>query len=208
MSSDDLDLREISRSTLGYYGASAVDFWEGTRDHDVSQNYEAFMGALDGPGPHRVLDLGCGPGRDLRYFREAGLEAVGLDGCSEFVRMARDFSGCEVLLQDFLFLDLAARTFDGIFANATLQHVPSAELSRVLGELARALRPGGVLFLSVPRGANQEGFHGDRYSFFANLDTWRTHLASAGLQELGHYYRPPGKPRDQQPWLAMTWSLQ
>lgn len=207
MASDDPDLRDISGSTLRYYGAAADDFWEGTRDHDVSQNYEAFLGALGGVGPHRVLDLGCGPGRDLRYFREAGLEVVGLDGCPEFVRMARDHSGCEVLLQDFLFLDLAPRGFDGIFANATLQHVPSAELPRVLGELARSLRPGGVLFMSVPRGAGEEGFRGERYSFFADLEAWRLYLGGAGFLELGHYYRPSGRPRDQQPWLAMTWRL-
>lgn len=207
MSSDDHDLRHISRSTLGYYDSSASSFWEGTRNHDVTQNYAAFLDALEGPGPHRILDLGCGPGRDLKFFRESGHEAVGLEGAPEFVRMARAFSGCEVLEQDFLFLELPERSFQGIFANATLQHVPSGELPRVLADLARALRPGGTLFLSVPRGENEEGFRGPRYSFFANRETWRAYLAGAGFRELGHFYRPAGRPREQQPWLAMTWAL-
>lgn len=201
------DLRRISGSNLRFYGAATESYWQGTRDHDVRQNIQALLGALRGPGPHRVLDLGCGPGRDLRTFREAGHEAVGLEGCPAFVEMARAHSGCEILHQDFLFLDLHEASFDGVFANATLQHVPSAALPRVLGELARALRPGGALFLSVPRGPNQEGFQGERYSFFADLETWRAYLSGAGFHELGHFYRPEGKPRSQQPWLAMCWRL-
>src|SRR5262245_33563249 len=145
------ELRQISRTTLAHYEENADDFWRGTRDHDVSQNIRALLRHL-GSGPLRILDLGCGPGRDLRAFRALGHAAVGLAGSARFVAMARAHSGCEVLLQDFLALDLPAATFDGVFANASLFHVPSRELPRVLGELRAALRPGGVLFSSNPHG--------------------------------------------------------
>jgi SAM-dependent methyltransferase len=202
----DLDAaRRAAEATIAHYDRQAASFWHGTRNHDVTQNYAALLDAIAGEPPFAILDLGCGPGRDLRHFRSLGHDAVGLDGSLAFVAMARAHSGCEVLHQDFLALSLPDGRFDGVFANASLFHVPSTALPRVLGELARALRPQGILFCSNPRGNNEEGFSGDRYSCFFDLETWRRHVGAAGFVELRHYYRPPGLPRDQQPWLATVW---
>jgi len=195
----------LSEATIAHYDLQAEAFWDGTRDHDVSQNYAALLEAIEAAPPFSILDLGCGPGRDLRHFRSLGHDAVGLDGSKEFVAMARAFSGCEVLHQDFLALALPESRFDGVFANASLFHVPSPELPRVLRELWVALRPRGVLFCSNPRGKNEEGMDGDRYSCFFDLDTWRRYVSAAGFLELRHYYRPPGLPRHRQPWLATVW---
>jgi SAM-dependent methyltransferase len=194
-----------SARTLAHYDGSAARFWEGTKDHDVSQNRAALLDALEGPPPFAILDLGCGPGRDLAFFRALGHEAVGLDGSPEFCRMARAHSGCEVLHQDFLALDLPAGRFDGIFANASLFHVPGRELPRVLGQLAASLRPRGVLFSSNPRGDNEEGWHGERYGAYWDLERWRSFVTAAGFEEIAHYYRPPGRPREEQAWLATVW---
>jgi hypothetical protein len=95
--------------------------------------------------------------------------------------------------------------FHGVFANASLFHVPSKELPRVLGELNAALRAGGVLFCSNPRGNNEEGLSDGRYCCFFNLETWRAYVTAAGFSDIRHYYRPPGLPRDEQPWLATVW---
>jgi SAM-dependent methyltransferase len=198
-------LRHISEMTLAHYDRLAKTFWESTRDHDVTQNYAALLDAIEGGPPYSILDLGCGPGRDLRYFRLLGHKAVGLDGSKEFVDMARSYSGCEVLHQDFLAMTLPERHFDGVFANASLFHVPSEELPRVLLELSRTLKPRGVLFCSNPRGKNEEGFRDDRYSCFFDLDTWRNYVSAAGFVEVQHYYRPLGLARHQQPWLATVW---
>src|SRR5687767_869615 len=188
----------LSASTLAHYDRNARSFWEGTKDHDVRQNYVALLEAIEGAPPFAILDFGCGPGRDLEYFRSLGHEAVGLDGSEQFAAMARAYSGCEVLHQDFLALDLPPARFDGIFANASLFHVPGAELPRVLRELHAALKPRGVLFASNPRGDNQEGMSGERYGAYWDLDTWRAFVTAAGFTELKHYFRPPGLPRDQQ----------
>ncbi len=195
----------VSSRTLEHYEVNAADFWEGTRDHDVSQNYAALLHRLEGAGPFSILDFGCGPGRDLAYFRSLGHEAVGLDGCPEFCSMARKHSGCEVLEQDFLALSLPRDRFDGVFANASLFHVPSRDLPRVLGELAAALKPRGVLFSSNPRGLNEEGWQGKRYGCYWDIERWRAVVRASGFEEIAHYYRPEGKPRDQQPWLATVW---
>ena len=202
--SDD-ELAQTSTITLLHYNQHAESFWEGTRDHDVSQNRDTFLQSLQGTGPFRILDFGCGPGRDLKVFRELGHEAIGLEGAERFVKLARNHSGCEVWRQDFLKLNLPAEYFDGVFANASLFHVPSQEFPRVLKELCVTLKPDGVLFSSNPRGENEEGWSGQRYGCYYNWDRWQQLVSAAGFAEITHYYRPPGLPREQQPWLASLW---
>ncbi len=195
-------LAQIEAATLNHYNQNAESYWQGTKDHDVTQNYAAFLGALPQEGTLDILDLGCGPGRDVFYFKSLGHRPVGLDGSEAFCRMARAYSGCRILQQSMLSLDLPAQGFDGVFANASLFHVPSRELPRVLNELYAALRPAGILFISNPRGSG-EGWSGQRYGNFMELDASRVFLANAHFEILDHYYRPPGKPRPEQPWLAI-----
>lgn len=204
----DHDIEQISKitqATLQHYDSSAQQFFEGTREHDVSQNVNALLGAIRSGAPYRILDLGCGPGRDLKTFTERGHVAIGVDGSAEFARMARAWSGCEVWCQDFVALDLPAAAFDGVFANASLFHIPSAALPDVLLRLYATLKPDGVLFSSNPRGDNSEGWNGPRYGSYYDYDTWERYLTAAGFEPLSHYYRPPGLPRAQQPWLASLW---
>jgi len=200
-----LDIEALTRRTLEHYERGAEDFWRGTRDHDVSQNIGALLRHIEGEPPFTILDFGCGPGRDVKAIADLGHVAVGLDGSARFVEMARAYSGCEVLQQDFLKLKLPAGRFDGVFANAALFHVPGQELPRVLRELRATLRPRGVLFSSNPRGHNEEGWNQERYGAYWDLETWRRDLAAAGFIELEHYYRPAGLPRERQPWLATVW---
>ncbi|UVJ43881.1 methyltransferase domain-containing protein [Pseudomonas sp. LS1212] len=199
------ELKQISATTLAHYNQSAEDFRAGTRDHDVSQNIDALLRHIQGQGPFQILDFGCGPGRDLKTFTRLGHVAIGLDGAQRFAEMAHADSGCEVWQQDFLKLDLPDSRFDGIFANAALFHVPVQELPRVLRQLHATLKPGGVLFSSNPRGENQEGWNGNRYGAYHDLEHWQQLLTAAGFVELEHYYRPAGLPREQQPWLASVW---
>lgn len=199
------DLSTIAELTVKHYDQRAAEFWQGTRDHDVSQNIAELLRHIEGKPPFTILDFGCGPGRDLRAFAALGHVAVGLEGAPRFAATAREHSGCEVLEQDFLHLDLPPARFDGVFANASLFHVPGQELPRVLSELRAALKPRGVLFSSNPRGNNEEGWNRGRYGVYHDLDAWRAFVCGAGFVEVNHYYRPPGLPREQQPWLASVW---
>jgi SAM-dependent methyltransferase len=199
------DLADITSRTLGHYEARAAEFRERTRDHDVSQNIDALLGAIATPPPWTLLDLGCGPGRDLAAFKALGHTAIGLEGSPSFATMAQEASGCEVWRQDLLEMELPPAFFDGVYANAVLFHVPTQELPRVLRELHASLKPGGVLFCSNPRGNNEEGWNKGRYGAYHDLEAWRFFMAGAGFVELSHYYRPPGLPREQQPWLASVW---
>lgn len=199
------DIKRITTQTLAYYDQNAQEFWEGTRDHDVSQNIDAMLTYIEAASPFELLDFGCGPGRDLISFRALGHHVTGLEGSAQLVALARAHSGCPVLEQNFLNLDLRSARFDGVFANASLFHIPSQALLRVLRSLHLALKPGGVLFCSNPHGEGQEGWNGERYGVFYDWQSWRKYVTSVGFKELTHYYRPPGLPREQQSWLASVW---
>lgn len=202
--------KNLTRPTIGYYDGHAPAFWDGTKDHDVSQNYEALLGAIEGDPPFTLLDLGCGPGRDLAYFRNLGHIPIGLDGSTKFAQMARAHSGAEVWVQDFIDLDLPNAHFDGVFANASLFHVPEEFIATTLAALWGALRPGGVLFTSNPRGNDEQGFSGGRFGRYYRDETWLALLAglnlkTGGFKPIQQYYRPPNAPPDQQRWFATVW---
>jgi SAM-dependent methyltransferase len=205
------DLDHITSLTLQHYQQNAAGFREGTKDHDVSQNINTLLRhirdfhPIDGSAPYTILDFGCGPGRDLKTFQQLGHTAIGLEGAENFVHMARTDSGCEVWLQNFLELYLPRDYFHGVFANASLFHVPREALVRVLKQLHLSLKTDGVLFSSNPRGANEEGWHGGRYGCYHSMEAWCAYMNEAGFVELEHYYRPDGLPREQQPWLASVW---
>ena len=143
---------QITAATLAEYEQDAESFWRHTKAYDVSQNIAALLRHIEGTHRFAILDFGCGPGRDLKTFTELGHEAVGVEGALRFVEMARAYSGCEVWQQDFLRLALLPARFDGVFANASLFHIPRQELPTVLLELHAYLRPRGVLFTSNLRG--------------------------------------------------------
>lgn len=104
---------ETSTRTLQHYQSNAMGFREQTIDHDVTQNIEALLGAIESKPPYKILDFGCGPGRDLHTFRTLGHDPIGLDGCERFVEMSRVYSGVEVWHQDFWHCRCPADTSTG-----------------------------------------------------------------------------------------------
>src|SRR5260221_13254888 len=111
------ELDDISARTLDHYNRSAEDFWKGTRDHDVSRNIAVLLERIEGAPPFAILDLGCGPGRDLKAFTGLGHVAIGLEGSEPFAIMARGHSGCEGWRQDLRALRLPRARFGGVGAN-------------------------------------------------------------------------------------------
>lgn len=199
------DLQRVARLTIAAYDQMAEEYWAETRDRDLQADYDLFFRYLEGSGPLDLLDFGCGPGRDLRHFVGLGHRAVGLDGSARFVAMAREHSGCKALRQDFRKLRLGTDRFDGVFASASLFHVPPADLPKVLGALHTTLRPRGVLLALNPRGQDEQGWLGDRFCCYHRLSTWRRTMRTAGFVELAHAYRPAGAPRASQRWVTTVW---
>ena len=209
-------VHKACRATIEDYGAVAEGYARGNMDHDVSQNIEALMRPLArvGSAPFDILDVCCASGRDLVTFTRLGHRAVGLDGVAAFCEMSRELSGCEVWEQDLCALDLPPGRFDGIFCNACLFHLPFAALPAALAALRRALRPHGVLFVSNAHGfgKDKEGWTGGRtpatqsYVCWLSEATWLATCEAAGFELIEKFYRPPGRPREQQPFLATSWS--
>ncbi len=194
-------IENLTHKTLAHYSVNSENFWEGTKDHNVDQNINALLSHIKGAPPYKILDLGCGPGRDLKRFKDLGHEPYGLDGCQEFQKMAEAYSSCKVYLQNFLDIDLPLDFFNGIFANASLFHVPKNQLSDLIKKLSSSLCSEGVLFSSNPRGSGED-FTQDRYANFMELDEYKDIIEAQGFKLLEHYYRPQGKPKNECPWLA------
>ena len=202
--------KDLTSATINYYDGRAPEFWHGTKDHDVTQNYDALFDAISGSPPFTLLDLGCGPGRDLAFFRSLGHHAIGLDGSVEFAEMARKYSGAEVWVQNFIELSLPINRFDGVFANATLFHVPKQSIENALVALWKTLLPGGVLFTSNPRGNDEEGVSGGRFGVYYQDETWldlvkTLRIENGRFEPIRQYFRPPDAPPDQRRWFATVW---
>lgn len=199
-------MEQHEQVTIAQYQAEADGFKAGTWDHDVSQNINALLAALP-KNPGKILDLGCGPGRDLVAFKAQNQTVIGLDATPAFVEMARQAAGCEVWQQSFLSLDLPSESFDGIFANASLIHVPRGEMVRVLQDLWRSLILNGVMLMSMGRG-DWEGYtartSGYRYVVAWEYESLAPCVEQAGFTIIDHYYRPPGLPRPEQSWLVIV----
>lgn len=152
-----------SNSTVSFYNDNAQDFIEGTLSVDVSHLYSEFESHL--PNGARVLDVGCGSGRDLKYFAERGYQAIGLEPSSELASFAEQHSGQKVIcgmIQDTDWSD----AFDGIWCCASLLHVPKDELGDVFQTLARSLKHGGVIYVSFKYGDQEVERNG---RFFTDL---------------------------------------
>ena len=127
--------------TLNYYDENAAAFIKGTAAADISSTRECFAKLL--PPRARILDFGCGSGRDTKAFLELGFQVDATDGSAEICRQASSFTGIDVQHMLFQSLD-AVDTYDGIWACASILHLPKAELTGVLHKICRALKPGGI----------------------------------------------------------------
>ncbi|MNB82238.1 Malonyl-[acyl-carrier protein] O-methyltransferase [compost metagenome] len=147
--------------TLKYYQDNAQTFFDGTVNVDMSSLYETFTRHL-APGA-RVLDAGCGSGRDAKAFQEMGYQVDAFDASPAMVELAREHTGLPVQLMAFADVDWKEE-FDGIWCCASLLHVPAVELLEVMQRLADALKPGGVWYVSFKYGDGEREVDGRRFT--------------------------------------------
>ncbi len=141
-----------------YYNKNADSFFVGSVAADMSDVQSRFLSYV--PTGGRILDAGCGSGRDSRAFLDAGYNVVSFDASEEMCRRASEYIGKSVL--NMRFEDVAYEAeFDGIWACASLLHVPVENLPEVLKKMRRALKPGGVLYASFKYGESTV-FRGER----------------------------------------------
>ncbi|MDH3580822.1 MAG: class I SAM-dependent methyltransferase [Hyphomicrobiales bacterium] len=151
---------EATESTLAFYAENVDRYAARSESDSYLRFYNAFVEGLTAGA--RVLDLGCGAGWAAKMFSDQGFDTYAVDGCPELAKIASAKIKREVEVMRFE--DLAYDNFfDGIFANATLHHLPRGELPNVLNCIARALRPKGKFFASFKHG---DGEHKDTLGRF------------------------------------------
>lgn len=181
-----------------YYQLHAQRFFSETVDVDMSELYRPFVAHLK-PGA-RILDAGCGSGRDAKAFSEMGYAVEAFDASTELVELARQHTGLPVKQMRFEDVTEVER-YDGIWCCASLLHVPLAELPGVMTQLAKALKPGGVWYLSFKYGSGEREKDGRR---FTDMDESRFNLLIskiAGIQPENIWLTHDRRPERNETWL-------
>lgn len=179
--------------TLKYYQDNAQTFFDGTVNVDMSPLYETFTRHL-APGA-RVLDAGCGSGRDAKAFQEMGYQVEAFDASSAMVELAREHTGLPVQLMTFADVDWEEE-FDGIWCCASLLHVPAVKLPGVMRMLADALKPGGVWYVSFKYGDGEREVDGRRFTDM-DEDDLNTLVSSLTAIEVGEVWLTQDKRPDR-----------
>ena len=148
-----------TQDTIGYYDANARRFIADTANVELGALQRAFAGML--PEGGRILDLGCGSGRDSLAFLKAGFLVDAVDGSTEMAKAASELTGLPVAHAFFADYEPAG-VYDGVWACSSLLHVPAAELPVIISKYAAALKPGGVFYLSFKLG-DHDGMRNGRW---------------------------------------------
>ena len=142
-------MNDVNDTTTDYYNSNAQDFIDGTVNVDTGNLRERFLNYV--PAGGTVLDLGCGSGRDSKCFKDAGYDVTAIDASQELCIKASEYAGIDVRCMRFEELDDIG-IYDGVFACASLLHVPENDLPDVLAKINTALKPQGVLYASFKYG--------------------------------------------------------
>jgi len=154
----------MTDTTLNYYNNNAETFIKGTVAVDFSDTQDKFLSLLSGK---KILDFGCGSGRDTKYFLEKDYEVTAIDGSVELCKAASLYTGIEVKHMLFQELDESA-AYDGIWACSSILHLPKSELKEVFLKMSEALVPDGIIYTSFKHGT----FEGDRNGrYFTDFTT-------------------------------------
>lgn len=145
--------------TLDYYDQNSDAFVSGTVSADMTDTQTRFLACL--PSNGAILDFGCGSGRDTKAFLETGYQVDAIDGSEELCARASEYTGISVKKMLFNELDVKDR-YNGIWACASILHLPRKELQDVLKKIVVALKTGGVLYTSFKYG-DYEGIRSGRY---------------------------------------------
>ncbi len=193
-----MDSKNTQDLTLEYYAENTKKFIGETVSVDMSFTTDRFLKEL--PPKARILDLGCGSGRDTKTFLDLGYAVDAVDGSEELCKKASELTGIQVRHMYFQDLD-ADSVYDGIWASASILHLTKAELEPVLHKIAAALKPGGVLFTSFKYG-DFEGIRGGRfYSDFTDESLKQFFRKVPELQIFSLWMNKDSRPDREEHWV-------
>ena len=170
--------------TLSYYNQNADAFIEGTQNADMFEQYQHFLKYLS-PGC-KLLDLGCGSGRDSAYFSSLGFQVTAVDGSEELCKRVKENYGIDAICIGFEEISFVAE-FDAVWACASLLHVKKADIPNVFRKVAEALKPGGILYASFKYGNEERVVNGRFFNDYTEND-FDTLLTSDNRLSLLEYW--------------------
>ncbi len=193
----------MDKTTIDYYNQNADTFAEQTIAVDFQKTQDRFLKSLHGP---KILDFGCGSGRDAKYFFDLGYEVSAIDGSEELCKIARAYSGIDVKHMYFQDLD-EQEAYDGIWACSSILHLTKNELKDVLAKMEKALKPRGIIYTSFKYG-EFEGQRNGRYFTDFTLETFRDFMKDIPGLSIDEYWITgdvrPG--RGEEKWLNLILS--
>ncbi|VVB61287.1 Ubiquinone biosynthesis O-methyltransferase [uncultured archaeon] len=164
--------KDVVSETIETYEATAADFYKREEHFDIPEIIvfaDFFIKKLKGK---KILDIGCGPGRDSKYFSGNGLDVTGIDAASSFIKIAsKNVPAAKFIKMDMRKLDFPGNSFDGIWACASFLHIPKSEARNTLIGISCVLKPRGILYISVKEGSEEKVLKKEEYlgraKFFA-----------------------------------------
>lgn len=184
--------------SVAYYNEHAQAFLDETLHVDMSALYDAFLPHL--PENAHILDAGCGSGRDSREFLARGYRVTAFDASDKLAGLASKAISHPVSVRTF---DQVSeyQAYDGIWACASLLHLPSQQIPQALAKLWQALKPGGVLYVSFKRGEGQREHNGRHFTDAteAQLESWAGALS--GLEKITTWQTADRRPGRDEYWV-------
>ncbi len=191
---------EMNDTTLNYYDTNAENFISGTISVDFSDTQNRFLSRLSGK---KILDFGCGSGRDTKYFLEQGYDVTATDGSAELCKAASLYTGIEV--KHMLFQELSDRnTYDGIWACSSILHLSKEELNSVMTKMSDALTGNGIIYTSFKYGSFEGERNGRYFTDFTieEFTAFISNIKTLSIKE--HWITGDVRPgREDEKWLNL-----
>jgi len=186
--------------TLAFYEEHAQEFCESTAFLDLRKLHERFLKVL--PPGGRILDAGCGSGRDTRAFVARGYGVTAMDASPQMARLAAAFTGQECQVLSFQEMEFSEE-FGGIWVCASLLHIPKHEIANVMTRFIKALKKNGILYISLKEGEGERIAEDGRFFNYYTVDSFRIVLANfPALREIDYWETDSIRGgRDSAPWL-------
>lgn len=192
-------MKRMNSSTNSYYENHADEYFNQTVNANMSHLYSPFLERIQPGG--RILDAGCGSGRDLLAFSKKGYDVMGIDASAQLAHMASFYSNSPVEVLEFSEMNFVER-FDGIWACASLLHTEKPQLHNILCNFKKALVSGGILFASVREGkGTRVGSDGRSYKYYG-VNEFEKQILDAGLElELSWLTTDVLEKREKLSWI-------
>jgi len=187
------------RQTALYYDDNAAAYAGATLSLSMDGPLRVFSSSLLPAA--RILDLGCGSGRDLRAFRNQGYNPIGVDVSLGLARYAAQASMCPIVVADMLDLPFQDSSFDAVWASASILHIARREMPRALREIRRVLKEGGIAFSSLKIGEGEVRTLDSRFFTYVMPDEWRALLVQSGFNDVTIEIDQVPSPKTGEKWV-------